>query len=98
MIGLGDHEGPRRAALDLISAAEQQVARGIRTTAFALPKVEQTKFFFLAFDGVFATEAKEDDLGENREPLSPLFHMAQEVITQARLLDERSGKQKPGSK
>lgn len=98
MIGLGEHEGPRHAARDLISAAQQHVSRGTRTTAFPLPKARQTKFFFLTFDGVFTAEAKEDDLGENRVPLSPLFHTAQKVITQARLLDEQRRDPSPGSK
>jgi hypothetical protein len=93
MIGLGEHDGPRRAAKELISSSPRYLDQAARTTTFPLPKVGQTRFFFLTFDGVFTVEAKEEDLGRGRLSLSPLFYEAQDVITEARLVDEQRRKQ-----
>ncbi len=46
-------------------------------------------FYFLTINGVLVASARESDLGNNRVPLSPLFHKAHEVITQARLVNEK---------
>jgi hypothetical protein len=53
-----------------------------------LPAEGNTRFYFLTFDGIFTVEAKEDDLGNGRLPLSPFFYNAHEVITQARIVYE----------
>ena len=96
IIGLGQHEGPRRAGEALIRAAQDYVSGATRTKEFPLPRAGRIRFFFLTFDGVFTSEAKEEDLGERRLPLSALFYKAQDVITQARLQDEQRRKQSGG--
>jgi hypothetical protein len=89
MIGLGGHEGPRAAGLRLISAAGSFLGSLTPAKAHPLPALGMTQFFVLTGDGVLTAGAREEDLGMNRHPLSPLYHAAQEVITQARLTSEK---------
>ena len=53
------------------------------------PGPAEVTFYALTSQGVLTASRPEDDLGEGRDPLSPLFHAGQEVITQLRLIDER---------
>jgi hypothetical protein len=92
IIGLGQHEGPRKACLSFLSFANQFIPQLRLTNEFPLPQKGYTTFYFLTINGVFMASAKEVDLGNNRLPLSPLFHKAYEVITQARLVDEKRGR------
>jgi len=58
------------------------------TQEFPLPQKARTRFYLITPKGVLTTEAKEDDLGNGRHPISPLFHTAHELITQIRLNEE----------
>jgi hypothetical protein len=89
IIGAGQHEGPRKAGEALLALAPHFISHAQPTRVFPLPAEGHTRFYFLCFDGVLTAEAEEADLGNNRLPLSPLFHKAHEVITAARLVDER---------
>ena len=89
IIGLGEYEGPQRACLSFLDLARQFTSHLRPTKEFPLPQKGYTTFYFLTIRGVLTFSAKESDLGNNRLPLSPLFHKAQEVITQARLVDEK---------
>jgi hypothetical protein len=90
MLGLGEHEGPRKAALELLrfAAQAQFISRAKPTANFELPSKGSTTFFFITKTGVLSAAALENDLGNNKLPLSPLFHRAHEVISQARLVNE----------
>lgn len=88
-IGLGQHEGPREAGAALLAAAPAFLPQTTRTTDFPLPAVGYTTFYLMTLDGVFTATALEDDLGNERHALSPLFYQAQEVITQIRMVDEQ---------
>ena len=85
MIGLGEHEGPRTAALELLRLAGRFLAKAKAASRFELPSNGTTSFVFLTKMGAYSATALESDLGNGRHSLSPLFHKAQEVITQARL-------------
>ena len=89
IIGLGEHEGPRKAGLELLAFANQFLSHLRPTRDFPLPKTGNTTFYVLTINGVLTATAKEDDLGNKRLPLSPLFLKAHEVITEARLVDEQ---------
>lgn len=88
-IGVGEHKGPREASNNFLSAAPEFLSNASLVKSFPLPKEGNTRFYFLTFDGVYAVESKEDDLGNNKSSLSPLFFKAQDVITQLRLWDEQ---------
>jgi hypothetical protein len=89
MIGLGAHAGPRNAGLELISKAASFLGSMAPAKSFPLPAKGATQFYVLTREGPFTAGARGEDLGLNRHPLSPLFHAAQEVITQARLSSAR---------
>lgn len=89
MLGLGEHEEIRKTCIDFLSFANQFVSKATPTSTFPLPLKGYTTFYFLTNSGVLSLTAKENDLGNNRLPLSPLFHKAHEVISQARLVDEK---------
>lgn len=89
MIGLGEHEEPRKVSLEFLALAEKYIPKATPVSSFPIPAKGYTTFYFNTINGVLSTTAKENDLGNNRSPLSPLFHKAQEVISQARLVDEK---------
>ena len=51
----------------------------------------------LTFDGVYSFESSENDLAAMASDFSPLFNKAQDVITQARIIDEKKRKDVPAS-
>jgi hypothetical protein len=89
IIGLGEYKGPRKACISLLSLANQFAPLLQPATEFSLPAKGRVIFYFLTTSGVLTTNVKENDLGRNKHALSPLFHKAQEVITQARQIDEK---------
>lgn len=89
IIGIGQHEGPRKACLSFLSYAKQFTSQLRPAKELPLPQKGYVTFYFLTINGVLTASGKETDLGNNRVPLSPLFHKAHEVVTQARLVDEK---------
>lgn len=89
ILGAGEHQGPRKAGNALLNVAPRFLSHVQHTTEFPLPKAGHTRFYFLTFKGIFTVEQVENDLGNNRLALSPLFHEAHEVISQIRLVDEQ---------
>jgi hypothetical protein len=82
MIGIGEHEGPRKACMEFLSSSQGFLRQAKLTRVFPLPKRGKTLFYFLTPQGVHTTtEFKEEDLGNDKSALSPLFHKAQAVIT-----------------
>lgn len=88
IIGVGEHDGPLKASNSFLSLASKYIQYAKPTQQFPLPKEGKTRFYFLTYDGIFTVENREDDLGNERLPLSPLFLKAHEVITQARIVDD----------
>jgi hypothetical protein len=89
IIGLGPHVGPRRAAQSFLAASQQFSNQMQPTKSYPLPKPSYTRFYLLTGNGVLTAEAKEDDLGNNRRPLSPLFFKGQELISEVREVNQR---------
>lgn len=89
IIGLGPHPEPHRIGKELIASAQKFFLQASATKTFPLPKQSYTRFFFLTGNGVVSVEAKEDDLGNQRHALSPLFHQAHELISAIRVIDEK---------
>ena len=96
IIGAGENEAPKVASKELVRTAEQFIKDCRRTSGFPLPRKGFTRFYLVTTDGVFTEEVLEDDLGNKRHKLSPLFYKAQDLITVVRLTEEQ--KRKGGSK
>lgn len=88
IIGLGPHAGPKRAAEALLAASQQFSVQMHSTKSYPLPKPSYTRFYLLTGNGALTAEVKEDDLGNNRHPLSPLFYKGQELISEIRVVDQ----------
>ena len=80
VIGAGEHYVVRAASDALLAAAEAHLAGFAPTDVTPLPDVGRVRFYVRTFDGMRGVEADEDDLGEGRHQLSPVFHAAHEVI------------------
>lgn len=88
MIGLGCHEGPQRAARSLLKIAARFVEYCDPTNKYPLPLKEHVRFYLFSQNLTLTAEAKDYDLSRDAHPLSPLFHIAHELITEIRMLDE----------
>lgn len=89
-IGLGPHEGPRRASAALLKEAPRFIPNAVRTSEFPLPAPNRVRFYFLTFAGVLTAEAADDDLQAGKNPLSPLYQLHQTLLTEIRLVSQRS--------
>ncbi len=83
--GIG-HESVRQAATTFVRTAGEYQAGMNATKIFPLPRAGRTVFYLLTDSGVFTADAAENDLGEERHTLSPLFYAGQDVITQLRIV------------
>ena len=92
IIGAGQHEEPRKACKVLLSVAPEFLKYARQTKDFLLPANGQTHFLFLTSGGIYVATESEDDLGNNKSPLSPLFYKAQDVITEARVADAKTNR------
>jgi hypothetical protein len=84
IIGGGAHETVRRAAVQQIAEAQRGLGELAPTDAFPRPAVGRVRFYVLTTGGMLTAEAAEEDLGEERLALSPLFHAGHAVITELR--------------
>jgi hypothetical protein len=89
IIGLGPHPEPHRLGKELIAFAQKYSQQTKPTKSFPLPPHTFTRFYLLTGSGVVTAEAKEDDLGNQRHVLSPLFHKAHELISAIIIVDEQ---------
>jgi hypothetical protein len=88
IIGGGAHEAVVRENSALLAAVEEHLSEMSSSTDRSVPRLGRTIIRALTFDGQRSYEAAEEELGEGRSALSPVFHAAHGVITQLRLIDE----------
>jgi hypothetical protein len=84
IIGGGEHARVREASDRFLTTAEAYVTEFTRADATPFPAVGRVRFYVRTFEGTLTAEASEDDLGEERHGLSPLFHSGHAVITAIR--------------
>ncbi len=87
--GIGDDKAAEKTGMYLLKEAESYLSRSKLTTDYKLPSRGKTIFYILTFNGVYTYECPEKDLEKNKSEFSPLFFRAQDVITRARILDEK---------
>jgi hypothetical protein len=80
IIGAGDHEQVRAATASFLQFARGFAAEMTPTDSYPLPRKRAVRFYVVNTNAVLTAEANEDDLGNMRHPLSPLFHKGHEVI------------------
>ena len=88
VIGGVGHEKVRNAAIAMNQVADTFAKQTKTTTSTPLPKPGEVTFYLLTTRGILTVTAREEDLGEERDVLSPLFYAGQDVITQLRLVSD----------
>jgi hypothetical protein len=87
IIGGGAHDLIEKATKAVVKDAENYYGSLTQTTSFPLPGVDNVRFFILTYSGAYTIEVNEDDLGEERHHLSPLFLNCHDVITLLRVTE-----------
>lgn len=88
MIGLGSHKGPQLAARALLKIAGRFTEYCDQTNKYPLPSKQEVRFYLFSENMTLTAEAGEFELSSDDHPLSPLFHLAHELISEIRMLDE----------
>ena len=84
-VGAGTHAPVAQANRRWLEAAPAFLPELSGISDPPLPGVGMTQFVAVLPDGLRGAVAPEDDLGDGRHELSPLFYAGQDVITQIRL-------------
>lgn len=90
VIGAGQHAAVRAATEAFLAAAEGHLDALTPARDTSLPPEGKVRFLVRTFDGTLSGEADEDDLGNGRHRLSPLFHAGHAVIAAVRGADGRT--------
>jgi hypothetical protein len=84
-IGAGTHAAVAEASRRWLETGQEFLPRLSVITDPPLPTEGVTKFVAVTPEGLRGVVAPEEELGEERHDLSPLFYVGQDVITQIRL-------------
>jgi hypothetical protein len=84
VIGAGEHEPVRAAAIQFVAMADALHDSFAPTTDQGLPPPGRVRYFAHTFAGLRSAEASENDLGNNLHSLSALFHSGHTVIAAIR--------------
>jgi hypothetical protein len=88
MIGGFAHAEIRDAAMACVRMSAALVDELAPAGDRRLPVADETIFYVLTDAGVLTAHAPEEDLGEKRHPLWPMFHAAHAVIGGYRMLEQ----------
>lgn len=89
IIGAGGQPEGAAAAKALLADASKFVGKMTATKETPIVMPGMTTFYIITGKAVLTVSAKEDDFGEGRHAVSPLFHKAHELIAIIREIDER---------
>lgn len=90
IIGGGQHPEGADAARAFLESSRQFDGELEPSSDHPLPKPGMTRFYIIRKDDVLTGEFQEDDLGNGRLPLSPLFHKGHDLISLIRTIEEQS--------
>ncbi len=88
VIGGHAHQDVRQANAEFVETANQYYQHLKPTDSFPVAAEGHTLFYVLTDSGVLTGSGREEDLGLERHPLSPLFHASHRVITELRHISE----------
>ena len=92
MLGSGEYTPVAKASKALVTQAENHLQHMSSTKELPLPEVGQVRFILLTYSGIFTAETSEKTLSSMNHPLSPLYTLGQETLTQLHLLSEKKRK------
>jgi hypothetical protein len=90
-IGAGEHLSARRAGQRFLKAAADAAPWMTPTTDFPLPSDGHIRFHVRTPEGDVTDEAPEETLRARRHRLAPLYLAGQDLITEIRVVAERTG-------
>ncbi len=88
IIGAGQHPQGAEVAINFLEFSRQFDNQLTKIMENPLPMPGMTRFYIIKPGAVLSGEFKEDDFGNQRLPLSPLFHKGHELISVIRSIDE----------
>lgn len=86
--GIG-HDSVRAAAKKFVAESKKYTNQMVKTETFPPPENSNVRFYVLTTKGILTTEVNEQELGEQKYILSPLFYAGQDVITALRLVTDK---------
>jgi hypothetical protein len=97
VIGGGSHERVAAAARELLAVAEGHLAAFAQGGSDDLPPAGGTLITLRTHAGPRRLSAREEDLGLNRHPASPVFRSAHQVIAELRMIESGTGRDRAGT-
>jgi hypothetical protein len=88
MGGIG-HESVRNAAYRFVKVAESHYDDAVLTKNFSYPKPGHIYFYLICFDGVRMIDVVEESLRAGKDKCSDLGNVAQQLITELRMITEK---------
>lgn len=84
---IGAGESPQVAATtrQFVAEAADYLTEMTATEEYPLPETGRVRFTVMTYQGAYTADVAEAELQQGQHPLSPLYALAQEVITQVRL-------------
>ena len=89
LLGGVGHETVRNAGLAFVAAARDYIHLMRPTESYPFPQPDNIRFYAITPEGIYTYEAGWEDLGKNRDPLSPLFHFGDRTLTEFRLVEQK---------
>lgn len=90
IIGAGGNPQVAENTKEFIKFAASFRSKLVPAKRLSLPEMGCVRIYLLTTQGVFSVEASEEYFGNNRHPVSPVFHGAHQVISMIRLLSENN--------
>ena len=88
IVGAGEYEQVREVVFETLSEASSYVDDFDASPEHPLPQPGETRFYAVTESGVTIAAAPEDDLGNERHALSPLFLQVHKLIAFIRAAEE----------
>lgn len=89
IIGAGESPAVAEVSQQYVAEAASYLTEMTLTEAYPLPEAGRVRFYVMTYDGAYTADVAEEALRQGQHPLTPLYMMAQAVITQVRLEQER---------
>jgi hypothetical protein len=87
LLGAGEHDAVAQASRRWLETGREFLPELSQLTDVPLPDEGMTQFVAVTPEGLRSAVVPEEELGEGRHGLSPLFYAGHDVITQIRLVE-----------
>ena len=88
IIGAGEYKQVHQSSIDLVKITAKYHDKFSPTEKYPLPEIGYTRFYVVTTSGVLTAEVLEDDLGNEKHDLSPVFFQGHQLIAYIRAAEE----------